>query len=150
LSEKPTTAFIISLLGGIFIVIGGLFWAAVGTLLAIFFGLGFLLYAFLAFGIVILIGAMMLNSNPRSAHTWGIVILLLGVFSLVGVTTALGGLLAIVGGALALSWNPMREHSTPIPPVTSLTVSFCPTCGGPLRYIHEYQRWYCDREQRYV
>jgi hypothetical protein len=150
MSEKPTTAFIISLLGGIFVIIGGLIWAALGTLLAIFFGLGFLLYAFLAFGIVILIGAVMINSNPRSAHTWGIVILVLGIFSLVGVTTALGGLLAIVGGALALSWNPMREPSVPIPPAPSVAASFCPTCGGQLRYIQDYQRWYCDRERRYV
>ena len=26
----------------------------------------------------------------------------------------------------------------------------CPTCGGPLRYIQQYQRWYCDREGKYV
>jgi hypothetical protein len=150
MSEKPTTAFIISLLGGIFVLIGGLFWAAVGTLLAIFFGLGFLLYAFLAFGIVILVGAVMINSNPRSAHTWGIVILLLGIFSLVGVTTTLGGVLAIVGGALALSWKPTRELGAPLPPAPSVAASFCPTCGAQLRYIPMYQRWYCDREQRYV
>jgi hypothetical protein len=150
MSEKPSTAFIISLLGGIFVIVGGLVWAAVGTLLAIFFGLGFLLYAFLVFGIVILIGAVMMNSHPRSAHTWGIVILLLGIFSLVGITTTLGGLLAIVGGALALSWNPTREPSAPIYPAPSAAASFCPTCGNQLRYIQMYQRWYCDREQRYV
>ena len=26
----------------------------------------------------------------------------------------------------------------------------CPTCGQPLTYIQQYQRWYCDREQKYV
>jgi sporulation protein YlmC with PRC-barrel domain len=26
----------------------------------------------------------------------------------------------------------------------------CPTCGGPLRYIQQYQRWYCDRDRKYV
>jgi hypothetical protein len=26
----------------------------------------------------------------------------------------------------------------------------CPTCGQPLRYIQQYQRWYCDKEQKYV
>jgi hypothetical protein len=150
MSEKPTTAFIISLLGGIFIMLGGLVWAAVGTLLAVFLGLGFLLYAFLAFGIVILVGAVMINSNPRSVHTWGIVILLLGIFSLVGITTTFGGILAIVGGALALSWKPTREPGPLIPPAPSVATSFCPACGGPLRYIQEYQRWYCYREQRYV
>ncbi len=26
----------------------------------------------------------------------------------------------------------------------------CPTCRNPLRYIQQYQRWYCDKEQKYV
>lgn len=35
----------------------------------------------------------------------------------------------------------------PPPPGTAMT---CPTCGGPLRYIQQYQRWYCDKEQKYA
>ena len=35
----------------------------------------------------------------------------------------------------------------PPPPGTAMT---CPTCGSPLRYIQQYQRWYCDKEQKYV
>jgi hypothetical protein len=26
----------------------------------------------------------------------------------------------------------------------------CPDCGGPLAYIQQYYRWYCDREQKYI
>jgi hypothetical protein len=26
----------------------------------------------------------------------------------------------------------------------------CPTCGGPLRFVPQYQKWYCDREGKYV
>jgi len=26
----------------------------------------------------------------------------------------------------------------------------CSTCGGPLRYVEQYQRWWCDRDQKYV
>jgi sporulation protein YlmC with PRC-barrel domain len=26
----------------------------------------------------------------------------------------------------------------------------CPTCGGPLTYIPQYQRWYCYKDQKYV
>ena len=38
-----------------------------------------------------------------------------------------------------------------IPPVASpSTQPTCPTCGGPLRYTQQYQRWYCDKEQKYV
>lgn len=111
MSEKPTTAFLLSLIGGIFVLLGGLLWAALGTLLAFFTGLGFLLYAFLLFGIVIIVGSVMLNSKPRSAKTWGIVILILGVLSLFGIVTTLGGILAIAGGALALSWRPQTPQT---------------------------------------
>lgn len=112
MSEKPTTAYLLSLIGGIFVFLGGLLLAALGTLIAFLTGFGFLLWAFLIFGIVIIIGTVSMNSNPNSTHTWGIVILVLGVISLFGVVTALGGLLAIIGGAMALSWKP----STPTAP----------------------------------
>jgi len=26
----------------------------------------------------------------------------------------------------------------------------CPTCGGPLTYIPQYQRWYCYKDKKYV
>ena len=150
MSEKPTTAFALSLLSGLMILVGSILWTMLGTLLAFFFGLGFLLYAFLFFGIIILIGAAMMYMNPRSTRMWGIVILLLGLFSLVGVTTTLGGVLAIIGGALALAWNPTRTAASMPPPPPTDTGAYCPTCHGQIRYIQEYQRWYCDREQKYV
>jgi hypothetical protein len=81
-------------------------WAALGTLIAFFTGLGFLLWAFAIFGIIIFIGAAMIHNNSSSSGAWGIVILILGVLSLFGVIAALGGILAIIGGALALSWKP--------------------------------------------
>ena len=28
--------------------------------------------------------------------------------------------------------------------------SMCPTCGRPLTYIQQYNRWYCSAEQKYV
>ena len=91
--------------------LGGLAWAALGTLIAIFTGLGFLLYAFLIFLIIIVIGAVMINSNPSSAHSWGIVILILGVISLIGVVTAPGGILTIIGGAFAIAWKPPIQQA---------------------------------------
>jgi len=106
MSEIPTAAFVLSLLGGIFVLLGGLIWAAVGTFLAFFTGLGWLLYLFVVFGIIIIVGAAMIRSTPSSAKSWGIVILILGILSLFGVVTAFGGILSIIGGALALSWKP--------------------------------------------
>lgn len=35
----------------------------------------------------------------------------------------------------------------PPPPGTAMT---CPSCGSPLRYIQQYQRWYCDKEKKYA
>jgi len=29
-------------------------------------------------------------------------------------------------------------------------IPICPTCGRKLRFIPEYQRWYCDKEKKYV
>ncbi len=26
----------------------------------------------------------------------------------------------------------------------------CPSCGHPVKYIHEYDRWYCDYEKKYL
>lgn len=38
----------------------------------------------------------------------------------------------------------------PPPPPPPQTIPVCPTCGNPLTYIQQYQRWYCYKEQKYV
>ncbi len=58
-------------------------------------------------GIVILIGAYMLNSRPGSHGTWGTVILIFSVISLVeGGGYIIGAVLGIVGGILAITRSP--------------------------------------------
>ena len=47
-----------------------------------------------------------------------------------------------------LKFQFQRGPSAPPPPPGAAVT--CPTCGGPLRYIQQYQRWYCDKEQKYV
>jgi hypothetical protein len=43
------------------------------------------------------------------------------------------------------------QTGAPAPPAPpSGTGMTCPTCGGPLRYIQQYQRWYCDKEKKYA
>jgi len=40
---------------------------------------------------------------------------------------------------------------TPVQPVNNPQAGqVCPTCGGPLIYVQQYQRWYCQREGKYV
>jgi len=55
-------------------------------------------------GILVLIGAIMLNFQPQQSTLWGIIIV---IFSIVGFTgmglSFLGSILGIIGAALALS-----------------------------------------------
>jgi hypothetical protein len=115
IAEKPTTAYVLSLVGGIFVLLGGLLWAVLGTLIALFtFGLGVILYTFVIFGALIIVGANKINNDPQARHTWAIITIVLGTISLFGVITALGGLFAIIGGALALTWQPSNPQPTPV------------------------------------
>jgi hypothetical protein len=47
-----------------------------------------------------------------------------------------------------LKFQFQRGPAAPPPPPGS--ANMCPTCGSPLRYIEQYKRWYCDKEQKYV
>ncbi len=44
------------------------------------------------------------------------------------------------------SQQPAYSAAPPPPPPTPP----CPTCGKPLSYIQQYQRWYCYNEKKYV
>jgi hypothetical protein len=60
-------------------------------------------------GIVVLVGALMLNSRPTEHSTWGTIIVVFSVISLVGMGGFfIGAALGIAGGALALSWRPTQ------------------------------------------
>lgn len=117
MEEKPTAAFILSLIGGIFVLLGGIGLAFLGAIIALFtFGAGAILGIFAIFGIIIIIGAIMMYTKPRSAKTWGIIVLILGIISLIGIVTALGGILSLIGGILAIVWKPSGAAPYPPPP----------------------------------
>jgi hypothetical protein len=62
-------------------------------------------------GIVVVIGAMMLNARPSEHVTWGTIILVFSIISFVGMGGFyIGALLGIAGGAIALSWRPTTKH----------------------------------------
>ena len=44
----------------------------------------------------------------------------------------------------------LKGMPVPPPPPPAPGAQTCPTCGSPLRYIGQYQRWYCDKEKKYV
>ena len=58
-------------------------------------------------GIIVLLGALMLNSRPAEHMTWGTIVLIFSLISFLGMGGfIIGALLGIAGGALALSWRP--------------------------------------------
>lgn len=46
----------------------------------------------------------------------------------------------------------VQPQATPQPaqPAQSASAQACPTCGKPLTWIAQYNRWYCYNEQKYV
>jgi len=133
--EKPTAAFVLSLVGGILIVIGSLLEGIIGALLEVSFpGFG-VIWAILAglgimCAVLVLVGAAMLYVNPKRNVPWGVIII---VFSVLSLFFALGGLivgmiLGIIGGALGVAWKP---SPTPLLTPTAIT-RVCPQCGRVL------------------
>ncbi len=133
--EKPVAAMVLSIIGGLLILLAG------GLLLAIadIFteGLPFLLLisgetfamddAALAvlvlqilgtigivIGIIIIVGGVMMYSKPASSTLWGVIILLLSLVSIVATGgLILGLILGLIGGVLGIAFKPMAP-ATPV------------------------------------
>ena len=157
--NKPTAAYILSLLGGILGLIGGLIVVGAGALVGVFtFGLGFAVIGGIGMWIVIcsiivIYAATKLNSHPLEHSKWGAIIL---VFSLIGGWS----ILDFIGGILALTYKPIMVGAQPQygapqaygppqsqpyagqQPITRVcpqcgrvvqdNVRFCPNCGRQL------------------
>lgn len=118
-SSYPSTAYLLSLIGGIFIILGGivdLIGAAIvssvalnlgvsaGGVEALLIGLGLV---GLVMGILVLYGAFQLKGRPATAHTWGILIVVFSLLSWIGgAGFIIGLLLGLVGGIMAIVWKP--------------------------------------------
>jgi hypothetical protein len=124
--NKPTAAYVVSLIGGIIGLIVGFLLIVLAAIVASSAG-GYYNYGYpgpalpAAFwgdigawcminGMIVIISAAKLNANPWKHSEWGGVIL---VFSIIGVATLLG----FIGGILALVYKP--QPLTPQEPVTS-------------------------------
>jgi hypothetical protein len=129
MGEKPTAAFALSLIGAIFILLGGIATAAVfaylGTAFSLAglgdFGLGFAVIGVLGFiwGIIALVGAIMMNSSDKSRVRTGSILVL--VFSIISWFGSFGGffigfLLCLIGAILGLTWNPSTTTTEKPPP----------------------------------
>jgi hypothetical protein len=146
--EKPTAAFVLSLLGGIFILIVGLILSAIGAALTVpFGGFGAVLGIFgVVCGILTIVGGVMMYSKPEQHMTWGVIVLIFSILSWFG---AIGGffigfILALIGGILGMTFDP-HPHQTQTyaqQPFrvcvrcgmqVSWNLNFCPNCGNDLR-----------------
>ncbi len=128
MEQKPTAAFVLSLLAGILILLGGLAIGMLGAFMVAFFpvaGIVFIAVG-LAFGVIVLLGAIMMYVEPQQHVAWGVIVLIFSIFSLF---TSLGGflvgmILGIVGGALAIAWQPTTASVPGYPPM------YAPGYGG--------------------
>jgi len=128
--EKPTAAFVLSLISGILILLGGIVGAIIGIIggaaISIIPGFGWLggliiILGFLGliFGIIVIIGAVMINSGEKDkVRTGSLLVLIFSILSLfVGGTGGfvIGFILGLVGSILGLTWKP-AEAPPPPPP----------------------------------
>lgn len=145
-TEKPAIAFILSLIGGIFILLGGGMMSMMGSYFGSYGfgmmgryggyggyrgwggmmgsypgygmmgGLGFGTFGILGliFGAIVIVSALMLKSKPEQHSTWGILIVLFSVLSML--SGAMGGfgvglILGLIGGILAITWKPTQPKT---------------------------------------
>ncbi len=114
-AEKPTAAFVLALLAGLWMLASGAMMYSFGWdgMASWMWGHGMVRgfapalwwpwFGILA-GIVVLIGAGMLYSRPAQSSGWGIVILVASALNFfLGMGGLLAGVLGVIGGALALS-----------------------------------------------
>lgn len=146
----PTTAFVLSLIGGIFVFLAGLVLAYIASFLAFFgFGLGGILYIGLVVGILMIVFSILLYVMPQAKTAWGALIIVLSIVSL---PFALGGfivgfILGLIGGIFAITYKPpmmapmmgqpmmgqpmMGQPMMGQPTGAPLPVA-CPACGGQI------------------
>jgi hypothetical protein len=141
--DKPMVAFILSLIAGILILIGGVNsmafmgmggygmmgggwmggYGMMGHMMGGgwtdggygMMGQGYYMYAGLSLlvlisGIIVIIGAVMLQSKPQQYSQWGILILIFSIISILGGygLVIAGLILGVIGGIMALTWKPKQ------------------------------------------
>jgi len=126
-AEKPTAAFVLSLIGGIIYLLVGIVIAVIAAFLgalasfadmgAVGLGVAAVGAVGLVCGIIMIIGAVMMNSSERSRVRTGAILVL--ILTIVGAFFTIGGfvigfILALIGSILGLTWKP--TVSMPPPP----------------------------------
>jgi hypothetical protein len=132
-SQGPTTSYILSLIGGLIVLLYSLFslvmfalygpyWGGIGGWMTGMMGsyhdfmgiygastefLAAISILGLVSGVVMVIGAAMLRAHPKEHTMWGTVIIVFSAISFLGMGGFfIGALLGIIGGAFAISYRP--------------------------------------------
>ena len=172
--EKPTTAIALSLIAGILMMLGafvGLIIFSIGLWNPLMFGMqtwsgqpgAWMMEAMLsislvglAFGAIVIYAAAMLSSKPTKHETWGVMIIIFSILSVIGTWAGFGiGLvIGVIGGILAITWKGPAAVKSPVlvsPPMEptasepSVSARFCSECG---RQIHLEAKFcsHCGKE----
>jgi hypothetical protein len=143
MADKPIAAFVLSLIGGIFILLGGVAFAigfsfVFGSAGAVFGIIGVIM------GIIVLLGAVMLYQKPQSHTMWGVIILILSIIAFPAAWGfGIGSLLAFIGAILALVYKPSMAPGAMPPPMMSSSMPMgsapmgsigmtCKNCGASI------------------
>jgi len=154
LEERPLSAFILSLLGSVFIVVGSILGFAIysqsgyltpGNFTAIFAGIS------VALGMLMFVITVMLYLRPDLHVAWGVTILVFAAGSITSILSGFAGfglgvigmVLGVVGGSIAIAWRPGMGHVGLGGPsgvyrmcascgrTSPWGYTFCPFCGAP-------------------
>jgi len=122
---KPNTAFAFLLIGGILILIQGIIYGLIiisaGIAIATIHGAGFFggLLAVLGviliiFGIILIGGALMVNTGePNKVRSGSVIGIIFGALSIFfGGGFYIGFMLSIIGGILGLTWKPEQSSQS--------------------------------------
>lgn len=108
-AAPPTVAYVLALIAGVLVVLNGLLLMAVGATLGIaVFGGGLAFGSIgILLGVIIVYAAVRLNAQPTEHVSWGAVIIVFSVVSLVlvGGGFILGFILGLISGILAIAWK---------------------------------------------
>ncbi len=134
ISNRPTTAFILSLIGGIFVLLVGLALAVIGAAVTFFIaGIGgiFGLWGVVC-GIIMIVGGTMMNGHPNQHAMWGTIVLIFSILSLASSGgLIIGFILGLIGGASGIAWRPqMVEPLQRVTPTQTMNLRICTNCGN--------------------